>query len=159
MFWEFEKEKKKRAFKIRKRRYQLLPSPLLPPSFFFFFLPSTEKVEENISNSGGSHGRLGMRNSGFWKERKRKRKKTKPVFFFGYISFSCSFPTSLPDDLPLFLYYYYYYYYIYIFEASQPAQQPARDMYKLTPNITSWFAYHFSFRYCPIREKERERER
>lgn len=105
------KRKKKRAFKIRKRRYQLLPSLLLPPSFFF--LPSTEKVEENISNSGGSHGRLGMRNSGFWKERKRKKDQAGFFFFFGYISFSCSFPTSLPDDLPLFLYYYYYYIYIF----------------------------------------------
>jgi hypothetical protein len=127
------RKRKKRAFKIRKRRYQLLPSPLLPPSFFFFF-PSTEKVEENISNSGGSHGRLGMRNSGFWKE--RKRKKTKPVFFSLAIS---PFHVHSPRVSQTIYHFSYIIIIIiiYIFLKPAIAQQPARDMYKLTPNITS----------------------
>jgi hypothetical protein len=76
----FENSKKKKKKELSK--FENAAISCFPVLFFlplFFFLPSTEKVEENISNSGGSHGRLGMRNSGFWKE--RKRKKTKPVFF------------------------------------------------------------------------------
>ena len=79
MFWEFEK-----------KSFQNSKTPL-SAAFQSSSLFSVDWRVENISNSGGSHGLLGMQNSGFEKKRKKKI-RTEPVFRLSLhaISFSCS---------------------------------------------------------------------
>ena len=71
MFWEFEK-----------KSFQNSKTPL-SAAFQSSSLFSVDWRVENISNSGGSHGLLGMQNSGF--EKKKEKKKSEPSRFFGFL--------------------------------------------------------------------------
>ena len=65
MFWEFEK-----------KSFQNSKTPL-SAAFQSSSLFSVDWRVENISNSGGSHGLLGMQ--------KQKKKKSEPSRFFGFL--------------------------------------------------------------------------
>ena len=131
MFWEFEK-----------KSFQNSKTPL-SAAFQSSSLFSVDWKVENISNSGGSHGPLGMQNSGFEKKKKKTKKNKKQnragssAFFTCYLLFMF-FVHSKSETIHYFTFSYY-------FEAS--------TLYKL-PLTSLRDSLVISFRYFSITERK-----
>ena len=128
MFWEFEK-----------KSFQNSKTPL-SAAFQSSSLFSVDWRVENISNSGGSHGLLGMQNSGFEKKRKKKKNQNRAGFsaFFTCYLFFMFFVHSKSETIHYFTFSYY-------FEAS--------TQYKL-PLTSLRDSLVISFRYFSITERK-----